>query len=64
MEVSTNHFSVMPRYDNSQKIKGWQGRASVQLQGLDFPRITAAAARAKTFSRIRRVLTSRRPRSR
>lgn len=49
MEVSTGHFSVMPRYDNSQKIKGWQGRASVQLQGLDFPRITAAAARASAM---------------
>ena len=46
MDVQTGEFSVIPRYDRNNKINGWQGRASVLLQGRDFPRITAAAARA------------------
>lgn len=46
MEVRTGEFSVMPRYDREGRIDGWQGRASVVLQGRDFARITQAAARA------------------
>ena len=50
MEVRTGEFSVMPRYDREGRIDGWQGRASVVLQGRDFARITQAAARASALA--------------
>lgn len=50
MDVQTGEFSVIPRYDRNNKISGWQGRASVLLQGRDFPRITAAAARVSAMT--------------
>ncbi len=50
MEVHTGEFSVLPRYDREGRINGWQGRASVVLQGRDFARITQAAARASAMS--------------
>lgn len=46
MDVNTGAFSVYPRHGRDGKISGWQGQASVVLQGQDFPRITRAAARA------------------
>lgn len=54
MEVRTGSFSLSPRYGDKQQITGWQGRAELVLEGLDFPRITAAAARvtSMTISRI------------
>ena len=50
MEVHTGEFSVLPRYDREGRINGWQGRASVVLQGRDFACITQAAARASALS--------------
>ncbi len=50
MEVQTGEFSVFPRYGKNSKISGWQGSATVLLQGRDFPRITDAAARASSMS--------------
>ena len=50
MEVHTGEFSVLPRYGREGRINGWQGRASVVLQGRDFARITQAAARASAMS--------------
>ena len=50
MEVRTGEFSVLPRYDREGRSNGWQGRASVVLQGRDFARITQAAARASALT--------------
>lgn len=50
MEVKTGRFSVHPRHNRDGKISGWQGHASVVLQGQDFPRITQAAARAASMT--------------
>ena len=44
MQVRSGSFGVYPRHDNSGKIKGWQGRAEVVLEGKDFARISQAAA--------------------
>ena len=44
LQVSSGSFGVYPRHGNDGKIKGWQGRAEVLLEGKDFPRITQAAA--------------------
>ncbi len=45
MEVRTGQFSLFPRYGKNGDISGWQGRAELVLQGRDFGRITATAAR-------------------
>lgn len=45
MEVRTGQFSLFPRYGKNGEINGWQGRAELILQGRDFGRITATAAR-------------------
>ncbi|MGP1629906.1 MAG: SIMPL domain-containing protein [Giesbergeria sp.] len=50
MDVRTGNFSLSPRYDNNQRINGWQGRAELVLEGHDFPRITGAAARVNTLT--------------
>lgn len=50
MDVRTGNFSLSPRYSSSQAITGWQGRVELVLEGRDFTRITAAAARASTLS--------------
>lgn len=44
MQVHSGSFGVYPRYGNDGKIKGWQGRAEVVLEGKDFARISQAAA--------------------
>lgn len=44
LQVSSGSFGVYPRQGNDGKIKGWQGRAEVVLEGKDFARITQAAA--------------------
>lgn len=49
-EVHSDSFGLYPRYDKAGKISGWQGRASVVLEGRDVARITEAAARATTLS--------------
>lgn len=45
MEVRTGQFSLYPRHGKNGEIAGWQGRAELVLQGRDFGRITATAAR-------------------
>ncbi len=50
MDVRTGNFNVHPRYDRDGKISGWQGSTDLALEGRDFPRITAAAARAGTLA--------------
>ncbi len=45
MEVRTGQFSLYPRNGRNGEITGWQGRAELVLQGRDFARITATAAR-------------------
>lgn len=49
MEVRTGQFSLSPRYGTGGQITGWQGRAEVVLEGRDFGRITATAARVSTM---------------
>ena len=44
MQVHSGSFGVYPRHGNDGKIKGWQGRAEVVLEGKDFARISQAAA--------------------
>lgn len=49
MDVRTGQFSLSPRYGTGGQITGWQGRAEVVLEGRDFGRITATAARISTM---------------
>lgn len=44
MQVRSGSFGVYPRHDSNGKIKGWQGRAEIVLEGKDFARISQAAA--------------------
>ena len=44
MLVRSGSFGVYPRHGNDGKIKGWQGRAEIVLEGYDFARISQAAA--------------------
>jgi predicted secreted protein len=46
MQVRTGSFGVYPRHGNDGKIKGWQGRAEIVVEGNDFARISQAAAQA------------------
>ena len=50
MDVRTGQFSLYPRHGKNGEIVGWQGRAEVVLEGLDFARITATAARMSTMA--------------
>ncbi len=50
MDVRTGDFGIHPRYGRDGKISGWQGSASVVLEGRDFPRITQAAARVPSMT--------------
>ncbi len=50
MDVRTGQFSLFPRYGKNSEIVGWQGRAEVVLEGLDFARITGTAARMSTMA--------------
>lgn len=45
MEVRTGNFGLYPRYTRDGKINGWQGSAELVLEGRDFARITATAAK-------------------
>lgn len=49
MDVRTGQFSLSPRYGPAGQITGWQGRAELVLEGRDFGRITATAARIGTM---------------
>jgi predicted secreted protein len=50
MDVRTGPFGLYPRYGKDSKITGWQGRAELILEGRDFPRITATAAKMPSMS--------------
>lgn len=46
LQVRSGSFGVYPRHGADSKIRGWQGRAELILEGRDFARITQAAAQA------------------
>lgn len=50
MEVRTGQFSLGPRYARDGKINGWQGTVDMALEGRDFARIGATAARIQSLS--------------
>ncbi len=50
MQVHSGSFGVYPRQDDQGKIKGWQGRAEVVLEGRDFARISQAAAQVQDMA--------------
>ncbi|HEY0201474.1 MAG TPA: SIMPL domain-containing protein [Burkholderiaceae bacterium] len=50
LDVRTGQFGLYPRYGKDGKINGWQGNTELVLEGRDFARITAAAARVQTLS--------------
>lgn len=50
LDVRTGPFGLHPRYGKDGKITGWQGRAELVLEGRDFARITAAAAKMQTLA--------------
>lgn len=55
MEVHSGGFSLQPRYGTDAKISAWVGTAELVLEGSDFARMGAAAARAQplTISSLR-----------
>ncbi|MDF1485315.1 SIMPL domain-containing protein [Ramlibacter sp. H39-3-26] len=53
LDVRTGNFGLYPRYGKDGKINGWQGSAELVLEGRDFPRITAAAAKVQTLATAR-----------
>ena len=50
MDARTGPFGLYPRYGKDGKINGWQGRAELILEGRDFARITATAAKIQTMA--------------
>ena len=54
LDVRTGAFGLFPRYSQAGQITGWQGRAELVLQGRDFARITATAAKVQglTISQV------------
>jgi predicted secreted protein len=50
MDIRTGNFSVSPRYGRDGKISGWQGSAELVLEGRDFARVSAAAAKIQTLT--------------
>ncbi|AOG24708.1 hypothetical protein BSY15_4128 [Acidovorax sp. RAC01] len=50
LDVRTGPFGLYPRYGKDGKINGWQGRAELVLEGRDFSRITATAAKMSTMA--------------
>lgn len=50
MQVRSGSFGVYPRHANDGKIKAWQGRAEVILEGKDFARISQAAAQVPNMT--------------
>ncbi len=45
LDVRTGGFSVLPRYNNSGRINGWQGTAQLMLSGTDIARISQVSGR-------------------
>ena len=50
LDVRTGNFSLYPRYTRDGKVSGWNGSAELVLEGRDFARITATAARIQTMT--------------
>lgn len=50
MEVRTGPFGLSPRYGRDGKLSGWQGSASLILEGRDFARITETAGKLPTLT--------------
>lgn len=50
MQVRSGSFGVYPRNGSDGKIKGWQGRAEIVVEGKDFARISQAAAQVKDMT--------------
>ena len=50
MQVRSGSFGVYPRHGNDGKIKGWQGRAEIVVEGKDFARISESAAQVKDMT--------------
>lgn len=50
MELRTGQFSLQPRYGRDGKISGWAGTTELVLEGRDFARIGAAAAKVQTLT--------------
>lgn len=50
MQVRSGSFGVYPRHGNDGKIKGWQGRAEIVVEGKDFARISEAAAQVNDMT--------------
>lgn len=50
LDVRTGNFSLYPRHGRDGKLTGWQGHAELVLEGRDFARISAAAARIQTLT--------------
>jgi predicted secreted protein len=49
MDLRTGQFSLQPRYNRDGKITGWSGTTELVLEGRDFARIGAAAAKIQTL---------------
>ena len=49
MDLRTGQFSLQPRYNRDGKITGWSGTTELVLEGRDFARIGAAAAKVQTL---------------
>jgi predicted secreted protein len=50
MEVRSGSFALQPRYTNDGKLNGWSGSTELLLEGSDFARISAAAAKAQPMT--------------
>lgn len=50
LDVRTGNFSLQPRYNKDGRISGWQGSASLVLEGRDFVRISTLAGKIQTLS--------------
>lgn len=50
LDVRTGNFGLYPRYTREGKIAGWHGTAELVLEGRDFARITATAAKISTMT--------------
>lgn len=50
LEVRTGNFNLYPRYGRDGKITAWQGTTELVLEGKDFGRISATAAKIQTLT--------------
>jgi predicted secreted protein len=50
MDVRSGAFNLQPRYASDGKINGWVGNTELIVEGSDFGRISAAAAKAQTMA--------------